>query len=169
MYRWNQVAGWLDHPALGAELGVKNGQFTEHMLRSFKSLRMVAVDLWAPLPPLEKVGYEDYWTWDFEAIRAEFKERTEPYADRLTVLRMDTADAAAEFEDRMFDFVFVDAEHTYDGVRDDIRAWWPKVKPGGALCGHDYRNKFPGVKAAVDELRRRVTIGVDSTWLIRVD
>lgn len=49
------------------------------------------------------------------------------------------------------DLVFIDADHTYEGCRDDIRLWTPHVRPGGILCGHDYGDQFPGVKKAVDE------------------
>lgn len=51
-----------------------------------------------------------------------------------------------------WDVVFIDAMHTYEGVRDDIARWWPHVKPGGVLCLHDYgHDAFPGVKQAADE------------------
>lgn len=52
-----------------------------------------------------------------------------------------------------FDFIFIDADHSYEGVRDDIQRWWPKLKPGGVMAWHDYRhNDYPGVEKAVDEI-----------------
>ena len=39
--------------------------------------------------------------------------------------------------DESFDLVFIDADHKYSSVVDDIKAWWPKVRKGGILCGHD--------------------------------
>jgi hypothetical protein len=42
------------------------------------------------------------------------------------------------FEDNSLDFVYIDANHTYEGVKEDIKYWYPKVKPGGLLLGHDY-------------------------------
>lgn len=51
------------------------------------------------------------------------------------------------------DFVFVDAEHGYESVVADSRAWLPKLRTGGYLFGHDYGHpRFPGVKQAFDEL-----------------
>lgn len=51
-----------------------------------------------------------------------------------------------------FDLVFVDATHTRKEVLADIDRWWPKVKPGGIFCGHDYgHDHYPGVKEAFDE------------------
>lgn len=48
------------------------------------------------------------------------------------------------------DLVFIDADHRYGSVKEDIAAWTPHVKPGGILCGHDYVS-FPGVRRAADE------------------
>lgn len=53
-------------------------------------------------------------------------------------------------------FVFIDADHSYQAVREDLRAWWPLVTPGGVLAGHDHQPDFPGVERAVREFRREV-------------
>lgn len=53
--------------------------------------------------------------------------------------------------DRCFDFVFVDGDHSYDGVMNDLKAWWPMVKVGGRLGGHDFTPEFQGVLDAVNE------------------
>lgn len=58
--------------------------------------------------------------------------------------------AAALYEDNSLDFVFIDANHAYPFVKQDIEAWYPKVKRGGLLAGHDYTS-HKGVKKAVDE------------------
>ena len=57
--------------------------------------------------------------------------------------------AACNFADGAFDIVYIDAEHDYDSVKADIKAWKPKAKH--IIAGHDY-NVFPGVRKAVDEL-----------------
>ena len=49
----------------------------------------------------------------------------------------DSADSAAGFADGSVDFVYLDADHSYDGVTRDIRAWKPKMKRGGVMGGHD--------------------------------
>jgi hypothetical protein len=62
----------------------------------------------------------------------------------------------------MMDFVFLDAEHEYMSVKQDIVSWWPWVKKGGVIAGHDYVKAWPGVCQAVDELipGREVELGV---------
>ncbi len=57
---------------------------------------------------------------------------------RFALLRLHSAVAARMFADGFFDFIYIDAEHTYGMVSQDIRLWWPKVRPGGILAVHDY-------------------------------
>lgn len=93
------------------------------------------------------------------------------------MLRSDSAAAAAMVLAGSLDFVFVDADHTYNGCKRDIDAWVSRLKPGGLLCGHDYdRPDLPnvkwGVKQAVDEFAAEhgltVELGGDHTWFIRM-
>jgi hypothetical protein len=50
------------------------------------------------------------------------------------------------------DFLFIDANHTYEFVRNDIQMWLPKMKPGSVMAGHDYNMSHPGVIQAVNEM-----------------
>ena len=70
-----------------------------------------------------------------------------------------------------FHFVFIDTEHTEESVRRDIDAWWPLVKSGGFLSGHDYGvRSCPGVKKVVDawasEVRLPLVLGAGKTWKV---
>ena len=49
----------------------------------------------------------------------------------------ESVEGAKTFPDGMIDFCFIDANHEAPAVQADIRAWWPKIKPGGVLAGHD--------------------------------
>lgn len=69
----------------------------------------------------------------------------------VETMKMYSVEAAALFEDRSVDFVFIDGAHDYDNVRADICAWLPKVKPGGVLSGHDYGDGWPMVRVAAQE------------------
>ena len=66
----------------------------------------------------------------------------------VQVHRISSTEAAGRFSDESVDLVFIDADHTYEGCLADIRAWWPKVKPGGWMLGHDFLAKY-GVPQAV--------------------
>jgi predicted O-methyltransferase YrrM len=70
--------------------------------------------------------------------------------DYVTPLQMTSKDASTLFDDNSLEFVFLDAEHLYDDVLQDLNLWYPKVRSGGIIAGHDY---YAGtqVKQAVDE------------------
>jgi hypothetical protein len=59
-------------------------------------------------------------------------------------VRKPSLEAAKMFEDESLDFVFIDASHEYEDVIQDLKAWYPKVKKGGILAGHDYYPDQPG-------------------------
>ncbi len=62
-------------------------------------------------------------------------------ADRATILEMDTIEAAAKYEDESMDFVFFDAHLTQQQLEDELTAWYPKIKQGGLVIGHDYHTR----------------------------
>ena len=73
---------------------------------------------------------------------------------------------ADRVEDGTLDFVFIDADHIYEAVVKDIRAWTPKLKSGGTLCGHD--THFDGVLKAIKELiPNYIEVEVDHVWECR--
>ena len=82
--------------------------------------------------------------WMDEALR-----RTSFAHSRRVVCRKTSEEMSGE--SGKADVVFIDADHSYDACRNDMMLWWPKVKPGGIFCGHDYNENHPGVVKAVDE------------------
>lgn len=82
-------------------------------------------------------------------------------------LKSDSADAAKLFADHSFDYVFIDADHSYMSARADILAWRPKVKSGGILAGHDYATTQQGVVKAVDQIFPKVEV-LENCWYIRL-
>lgn len=84
------------------------------------------------------------------------------------VIRGDSAASAMLHEDASLDVVWLDAGHRKEDLMADVRAWRPKVKPGGILAGHDLGESHPGVQAALDELGvpwRRIS---KRSWIFRV-
>lgn len=86
-----------------------------------------------------------------------------------SLMRTTGVDAASQFEDGSLDFVYIDGDHTYEFVSKDIAAWWPKVRDGGILSGHDYTPGNPqkghvyGVIEAVDEFAAHEGLHVSKT------
>jgi hypothetical protein len=67
----------------------------------------------------------------------------------LAINRKASLEAAKDYIDGSFDAVFLDAGHSFEECREDIRVW--KKKATAVLLGHDYCDAWEGVKRAVDE------------------
>lgn len=96
-------------------------------------------------------------TWQNDAMSegardtfSEFVRNTQPWQSWITPLRGRSTEVARSFE-RKIDFLFIDGDHSYDGCRQDIVAWFPKLRNGGICIFHDYPNA-PGVVQNVQEL-----------------
>jgi hypothetical protein len=167
--RWNVIAGLCQIHGYrhGAELGVSKGRFTAFLCSNMYDMRMIAVDLWEPQPFASGDGAQTYVGWDHNESLADFKAMCIQYFPRrVRILRMHTVEAAKLIPDESLDFVFVDALHTYEACKADIEAWWPKIRSGGMLSGHDYNHdKFPGVPKAVGETGRQTIILPDHVWV----
>lgn len=72
-----------------------------------------------------------------------------------------------KFADGYFDFIYIDANHTYESVSRDINDWLPKTSL--LIGGHDYQDKWPGViKAVDDKFKRPDQVFQDTSWLFRI-
>jgi hypothetical protein len=67
----------------------------------------------------------------------EMKSALSPYWNRCVFHRLDSVSASKLFPDGFFDFVYIDGDHS-EVVIEDVKAWYPKVAPGGMLSGHDW-------------------------------
>jgi Methyltransferase domain len=95
-----------------------------------------------------------------------FLKNMEPVKDYYTPIRMDSLDASKLYRDESLDFVFIDASHDYLSVKKDIEHWTPKVKPGGIISGHDFKDDTELKKAVVEIFRGRVQFGLGSCWWV---
>jgi hypothetical protein len=173
------IEGWFDfddiydlalrrsgnQPAHFVEVGSYKGRSTCYLAERIREtgldVRLDAVDTFQGDV---HVGYSDLW--------AEFAANLERAGvlSRVRAQRCTSLTAAKMFDADSLDFVFIDAEHTPEAVAHDLAAWWPKVRPGGLLAGHDYTN-FPGVALAVDQFVARHALGSAfrtsrSSWMV---
>lgn len=161
------------HP-VGAEIGVFAGELSQRLLRR-EDLSLYLVDSWATSAPDSAYALsEDFHAGLTQAQQERYyglaKELTAFAGPRAKILRKPSVEAAADVPDASLDFVFIDADHTYEGCKADIEAWAPKVKPGGLISGHDFENtSFPkfGVTRAVLEAFPHVDLGDNFTWFVR--
>ncbi len=85
-----------------------------------------------------KLSVVDSWEGAF-ADAEQSARRT--LGNKVTVIKSRSVEASEHFDDASLDLVYIDAAHDYSNVTGDIKAWWPKVKKGGILSGHDMENK----------------------------
>lgn len=81
-----------------------------------------------------------------------YLKNIKPVSHVVNTMICDSKKAAEMFPDNSLDFVFLDANPTYESVKRDIFAWLTKVKMGGVLAGHNFHGDFYGVVKAVDEI-----------------
>lgn len=149
----------------GAELGVREGRLSIYLAQ--QGISMVAVDLWAPRPEMANVfGGETYEKWPHDTYFQNFSELSKGLP--IHILREDTRTAHTNIPDQFLDFVFVDGDHSYEGVKADIQNWKGKIFPGGMMCGHDY--DLPTVNRAIKECfpGSKIIQGLDKCWGVTV-
>jgi predicted O-methyltransferase YrrM len=157
------------HWTKGAEIGVRQGTTTLHLLRTCPSLHMTAIDLFEARPGLEAEGGASMEEWNLEEEERRLRKTfAAKYAGRATLVKADSVIAARDIADGSLDFAFIDADHREAAVRADIAAWRPKIRAGGMLLGHDARDKFPGVMAAINDMCPGWTKYSDNVWGIQV-
>ncbi|CAE8624314.1 unnamed protein product [Polarella glacialis] len=127
-----------------AEVGVNRGVHAQCTLEALRELGLkvsqyYAVDLWR-----QQDNYIDLCNhpndYQAEYLRETIARVTE-FWDVVRIFPMASTDAAAALlqrHARKVDVAFIDARHDYCGVAEDLHSWWPLVKPGGLLLGHDF-------------------------------
>jgi hypothetical protein len=149
---------------IGAELGVQQGIFAFNTLKSWKTAdRFVLVDIWAP-----QQNYKDAANkWDHNANMALTDGRmkdavSQKWVNKYTMCRNFTTSCVQNYDDLYFDYIYVDARHDYKGALLDIVQWWPKLKVGGIMAGHDYMTQKDETASADPERN-------GDKWIINYD
>lgn len=105
--------------------------------------------------------------FDMKEVEAEFDKVYDKY-NNITKIKHYSYDAVKIFDDKCFDIVYIDGEHSYNAVKQDIKLYLSKCK--SFISGHDYWfKKFPGVVKAVNEcLGKPDKIFMDSSWIKKI-
>lgn len=166
---------------IGVEVGVLRGDFAWHILKQWNGRKLYCVDAWRHISGNIDINNPDH-NGQLDNMARAFMNLYE-FGDRVTLIREMSSQAADLFQENSLDFVYLDAAHDYENVKNDLMCWVSKVKAGGILCGHDYINSPKsenghsefGVKQAVDEMAKdygwevNVTEETDyPTWWIRI-
>lgn len=138
------------------EVGTHRGGFAQRLLQRWPGRKLYCVDPWANPPGFEEQarylsegGGQDRMA-DFKAALRSLK----PFVGRVTLLQRLSCQAVNMFGDGSLDFVYLDGDHEPPHPAEDIARWWPKVKPGGVLAGHDF--VYPGAHGRPDDWGRHI-------------
>jgi len=162
----------------GAEIGVFRGETSAQLLRRFPGMRLLLVDAWTAYSPDHpyRVSADASSKRSLAEQLAHYRAaeaNTRFAAERRDFRGLESSAAAAAVADASLDFVFIDGDHTYEGVSSDLRAWWPKLRKGGLCCGHDFdhprdRRGVWGVRQAVTEFAQTnnvpMHVGRETVW-----
>jgi tetratricopeptide (TPR) repeat protein len=132
------VLNELGLKGVGAEVGVQQGKFSERILRVWEGRALYSIDPWREFSATEYADVSNVSQAKQDGNYLETLRRLMPFHRRSIVWRLTSREAADLLPDQNLDFAYIDADHSYRGVSEDIRLWYPKVKPGGVLAGHDY-------------------------------
>ena len=95
--------------------------------------------------------HEEYLKTENISLHKNTKELLKPLKDYVNIIKSDSVQNSSKYRDESLDFVFIDGDHSYDGVTRDINAYWKKLRIGGVMAGHDYDCGWYDVKNAVDD------------------
>lgn len=152
--RFSDYLEHLPHKAIVAEIGVQEGTFARFIWQITRPKELYLIDCWE---------HQDPTVFDDPDANVEQKEQDKLYKKvknmfsqfpEVSVIKSYSKESADLFPDEYFDWVYIDANHAYDFIKEDLAIWYPKVKKGGYICGHDYikfeRHGF-GITQAVHE------------------
>ena len=187
MDRYKVIANFANNNnwTQGLELGVWVGVTTFHLMRN-TGVKMYCVDAWEEQPdnaeydwqfnkkPRWKNGtltVEEFTNqdqaWDHNKNEKHFREGAKQWGDRITIIKGRSLAIIDQIPNDSMDFIFHDSDHSYPFVKNEIRAYLPKLKSGGYSIGDDYN--WTPVKQSVQEAFRenhRVT-GKDVWYAIK--
>jgi hypothetical protein len=189
---WKNIHGWFDYQGLYSHLiftAPENATFVEvgswlgasmcyaatEAKNREKTINFYAVDTWCGTPETSLVAKVQEYGGNEGMIKKFMNHmKNAGVQQMITPLPMTSIEASSKFKDESIDCVFIDASHSYEDVKNDIKYWYPKIKKSGIIAGHDYVPGHPesdiGVVKAVNEFFKfqELEIGpAGRTWLHR--
>jgi len=154
----------LNLPLVAAELGTAEGLFSRDLLHEGLE-KLYSVDNWACIEGQKgDGGFEQQW---HDKNYAETKERLKTFGEKSVILKGLSYQMAENVPDNSIGLLYIDCDHSYEGVTNDIESWYDKVVSGGLIAFHDYENTGYGVKQAVNDFCE--SMGITDIHLLSED
>lgn len=144
----------------GVEVGTDHGQYAQQLCEGIPDLQLTCIDPY--MPYIE--GSEVHDQANVDQIYEEATKRLAPYDTAL--IRSTSMKAVVVYPDNHFDFAFIDGNHEYKYVKEDITEWTKKVKPGGIVCGHDYKEDPTRKYGVIQAVQEYTTENHIAPWFI---
>lgn len=151
----------LPKNSVGAELGVWKGEYAKTLYHNVNPSKLYLIDAWKHFPiyydTKNKKWYDPANLLPQEELDQYYQNVVEYFKNDkgVNIIRDFTKDAAKHIPDESLDWVYIDADHTYENCLLDLELYSKKVKPGGLVCGHDFSHREElivfGVNQAVEE------------------
>lgn len=142
------------------EVGIGYGFHAEEILRNTKVQHLILID------PMKPYNSKDLFEKDvvehggFDCLYDKIRDHLKKYDSRYTWLRKGSQQITNdEIPDGSIDAVFIDGDHEYESVLNDLELYWKKIRKGGQIVGDDYW--LPKVSKAVNEFAARKGIKID--------
>jgi predicted O-methyltransferase YrrM len=172
---YHTVEGWFNYPDMFAyavetapqdahfvEIGTWKGQSSAFLaveiVNSGKNIKLDCIDNFtgSVIEPGQMLDRDN----QAGKLMEVFVNNMKPVEGLYTAIKGDSTESASLYEDESLDFVFIDASHDYKSFLGDLKAWFPKVKVGGLIGGHDFAEPYPGIRKAVTEHLANESVGV---------
>jgi predicted O-methyltransferase YrrM len=167
------IKNYIQNPEYGIEIGVAFGSNSFNLLNNFNTLKLYSIDPYVRYSNEDKMSDlvenekgDQLYSFVSNRLRSKF-------GDRSFFIR-GTSEAVKDFKNESFDFIYIDGDHTYEGVKKDLNNTFLKVKKNGIFCGDDYgifEDINFNVKKAVDEFctNNNLTLNLSGSfwWLIK--
>jgi hypothetical protein len=131
-----EMLGALPKGGIVAEVGVYSGEWSQDILQICKPAKLHLIDLWPQGKLVSNAGEEELGERLYARVLDRFCHEIE--TGKVICHRCNSVSVASEFDDYYFDWIYIDADHSYKGVRNDLEYYFWKVRPGGYILGHDY-------------------------------
>ena len=167
------------NPKVAVEIGVQKGIYAKEMFKAFLNAQIILIDPWKEFTKEEYLDTGNILQGLQDLNLEETKENTNEWKNRRQIIRKESLEIINEINDNSIDFIYLDGNHAYKYVKQELRQFWKKIKKGGYLAGHDYLNMNTyelkiGVKKAVDEFVKDYKLKLQTTneekwksWIIK--
>jgi hypothetical protein len=158
---------FIKHDAVCVEVGVWKGDLSRQIAQLPIS-KLYLVDPWKTINDVEgRLHNREQKELDdiYNIVRRRFF-----FNKKIQILRKFSTEAMLDIQDNSVDWIYVDGNHSYEYVKEDLAGWWPKLKSGGFLCGDDYVKQDDlqfGIIQAVDEFSEEYKDQINHSELIK--